>query len=125
MDQLYPKDQDSPDAVSSKERRRKLELGETEIKYAFRTDVGSLRREHMYAEWPSIERVDDVWKEGAAIIRETSPGTVKEEDLIYFLVQRLPEASMSLRIEPFGPIDNDFSEGKSEPVCRCFMVLIV
>lgn len=110
LEQLYPTS-DAGRPSTAKESREKLGFGqgviEDDIAYAFWTDAGSFRQTHTYTEWPSRERLDEVWREGG----NSGSGDVKQEDLIFFPAQRLPEASMSLWIEALGPVDNDVSEG--------------
>ncbi|KAH8110397.1 hypothetical protein DFH11DRAFT_1621038 [Phellopilus nigrolimitatus] len=87
------------------EALRRADPAGTTYKYAFWTDAGSFRDAPVYADWPDVARVEEIWAEGARL-----SGT-PAEDLIFFPVQRLPDVSMALWTENLGPIDNDFSEG--------------
>ena len=111
LEQLYP-EVPSGGTLTAKIDREKLGFVqgtiEDDIAYAFWTDAGSFRQTHTYVEWPSLERLDEVWREG----EDAGSGNFERKDLIFFPTQRLPEASMSLWIESFGPVDNDVSEGE-------------
>ncbi|TFK50758.1 hypothetical protein OE88DRAFT_1680547 [Heliocybe sulcata] len=73
--------------------------------YAFWNDAGSFRADHKYAEWPSRERVDAVWREGAQL------NDASEDELIFFPIWDTPDPSMEYWTEVMGPVDNEFSEG--------------
>lgn len=73
--------------------------------YAFWNDAGSFRSDHKYADWPSAERVDAIWREGARL------NGAPEDDLIFFPIWDTPHASMKHWTERMGPVDNEFSEG--------------
>ncbi|KAF8161543.1 hypothetical protein B0H34DRAFT_841050 [Crassisporium funariophilum] len=73
--------------------------------YAFWNDRGSFREEHRYRDWPSVDRVREVWEEG-----ERVTGTGKE-DLMFFPIVGVPGSTMVFWNENLGPIDNEISEG--------------
>lgn len=110
LEQLYT-GETSGETLTAQQDREKLGFTqgsiEEDIAYAFWTDAGSFRQTHTYVEWPSRKRLDEVWSEGA----DAGSGDLKQNDLVFFPAQRLPEMSMSLWIESFGPVDNDVSEG--------------
>lgn len=81
--------------------------GQGNIKYAFWSDAGSFRETHTYSNWPSLQRVQEVWEEGRDVSSETSDSTSK----IFFPLQRLPPPQFSTWTESSGPIDADFTVG--------------
>ena len=78
---------------------------ENKYDYAFWVDAGSFREQHTYTKWPDPSRVNEIFTEGR---KESGQ---REENLILFSIQRLPDVSMLLWKDNMGPIDNDFSEG--------------
>lgn len=77
--------------------------------YAFWTDSGAFRDTHAYSVWPDPARVEEVWEEGARI------SGMRKEDLLFFPMWSTPHESMRFWGEGMGPVDNEFSEGKSCP----------
>lgn len=66
--------------------------------YAFWTDGGSFRETHQYKDWPSSEKVQDMFGE--------------HPETIFIPINWPPNVSMRHWNEGMGPIDNEFSEGK-------------
>ncbi|KAF8161547.1 hypothetical protein B0H34DRAFT_857930 [Crassisporium funariophilum] len=73
--------------------------------YAFWNYRGAFREEHRYRDWPSVDRVREVWDEG-----ERVAGTGKE-DLMFFPIVGVPGSTMVFWNENLGPIDNEVSKG--------------
>ncbi|KAJ3926258.1 MAG: hypothetical protein NXY57DRAFT_1029640 [Lentinula lateritia] len=78
---------------------------EKQYSYAFWSDAGSFRNDHVYRDWPSSARVEEVWDEGSRM------SGVAKEDLLFFPMWEPPHASMKNWQEALGPVDTDFSEG--------------
>ncbi|TFY80804.1 hypothetical protein EWM64_g3208, partial [Hericium alpestre] len=76
-----------------------------EYDYAFWSDAGSFRDEHVFSAWPDGARVEDVFAQAAQ-----ESGTPKDE-LIFLPIWNPPETRMRFWTEEDGPIDNEFSEG--------------
>ena len=76
----------------------------TKFKYAFWADAITFRHTHVWQHWPAADRVDDIWTEG---VKES--GT-KASDLMFFPLEGIPDASMSLWTDSFGPINNRVSK---------------
>ena len=74
--------------------------------YVFWNDGGSFREDSVYKDWPDINRLDEIWQEGSKL-----SGT-KAEDLLFFPIQYPPYNAKDWK-EDMGPIDTDFSEGKT------------
>ncbi|KAF8158068.1 hypothetical protein B0H34DRAFT_440207 [Crassisporium funariophilum] len=73
--------------------------------YVFWSDGGSFREIAVYKDWPSPERVEEVWKEGSRLT-----GTPME-DLLFYPMCGPPDEKYRTWKESDGPIDTDFSEG--------------
>ncbi|KAF8159869.1 hypothetical protein B0H34DRAFT_654926 [Crassisporium funariophilum] len=84
--------------------RKMAEMGFT-FDYVFWNDGGSFREDTVYKDWPSPERVEEVWKEGSRIT-----GTPME-DLLFYPTYRPPADRFRTWNESDGPIDTHFSEG--------------
>lgn len=75
--------------------------------YAFWTDAGAMRDDNELGAWPDPMRVKEVFEMGS---KET--GQIKER-LIFFPMWNFPDAKFKYWAEDMGPVDTDFSEGKS------------
>ncbi|KAJ7707135.1 hypothetical protein B0H16DRAFT_1266329, partial [Mycena metata] len=73
--------------------------------YAFWNDAGSFRTSHKYQDWPDPERIREIWEEGSVLTGE------KEDDLLFFPITGLPDASLRFWEQDNGPVDVEFSEG--------------
>ena len=108
--------------------------------YAFWTDAGSFRREHTYAAWPDVARVEELWEAGFQLqieqwkvwdaMRDTMQGDYPEwdavrkkekerkaeltskEDLVFIPVCESPGKKAMGWKEELGPVDIEFSEGR-------------
>ncbi|KAJ3807837.1 hypothetical protein F5876DRAFT_90377 [Lentinula aff. lateritia] len=76
---------------------------EKQYSYAFWSDAGSFRNEHVYRGWPSSARLEEVWDEGSRV------SGVAKEDLLFFPMWEPPHASIKNWQEALGPVDTDFS----------------
>jgi hypothetical protein len=85
--------------------------------YAFWTDAGSFRRQHEYAHWPDVNRVDEVWNEGSLL------SDTPKEDLLFFPMWAAPHPSMRYWQEAMGPVDNEFIEGRHTIMTAMFYTL--
>ncbi|KAJ3727009.1 hypothetical protein C8R42DRAFT_621748 [Lentinula raphanica] len=82
-----------------------LKNSEKQYSYAFWSDAGSFRKEHVYDVWPNSARVEEIWNEGSRL------SGVAKEDLLFFPMWEPPHPSMRNWEEALGPVDTDFSEG--------------
>jgi hypothetical protein len=73
--------------------------------FAFWSDAGSFREKHVYTQWPSLSRLQEIWDAGSKL-----SDTLKE-DLVFIPSSRAPHTSMKFWTEAMGPIDNDLSIG--------------
>ncbi|TFY63943.1 hypothetical protein EVG20_g6117 [Dentipellis fragilis] len=73
--------------------------------YAFWTDAGSFRDDHVYTKWPHVERVDEVFSLASSV------SDTPKDELIFFPIWAPPPASKRTWTEDQGPIDTEFSEG--------------
>ena len=87
--------------------------GMREYDYVFWNDADSFKEDHAYSAWPDIGRLEKVWEEGSII-----SGT-RKQDLIFMPVINPPSKDDKFWTEDMGPIDVDFSEGKSIYTCHC------
>ncbi|KAF7297724.1 hypothetical protein MKEN_01395900 [Mycena kentingensis (nom. inval.)] len=72
--------------------------------YAFWNDAGSFRGVHEYTDWPDEGKVREVWREGGRLTG------IKEEELLFFPVCRVPHSSYQYWVEDTGPVDGYFGE---------------
>lgn len=84
------------------EALRRSEANGKSPKYIFWVDAESFGGRHAYKDWPSVERLDEVWVEGR---RE---GGARLEDMFFIPAWEMPHPSMSLWNEGMGPIATDF-----------------
>ncbi|CAA7260350.1 unnamed protein product [Cyclocybe aegerita] len=82
---------------------KRLEEEGRKYQYAFWSDAGSFRTQHVYREWPSLSRLQDLWEEGSKLA-----GT-KAEDMLFIPILGTPHTSMVFWTENMGPIDNGVS----------------
>lgn len=85
-------------------------------KHAFYVDASSFfdHSPESFVSWPDSERVDEVWREGVQAVRDSEDNdNVKAEELLFVPVRRLPDVSMQLWNENFGPVKNDFVQRES------------
>lgn len=75
--------------------------------YVFWIDAGSMRQTHAFGDWPSLERVNRVWRDA-----ERLSGTPRD-DLVFIPMEHAPDVSFVRWTEEDGPIrsTDDFSEG--------------
>ena len=71
--------------------------------FAFWVDAGSFKSKHVYRDWPSPSRLEEIWEEGSK-----ASGT-KSEDMIFVPVSRPPHKTMTFWTDNMGPIENDLS----------------
>ncbi|KAF8190900.1 hypothetical protein BJ912DRAFT_1100183 [Pholiota molesta] len=81
-----------------------LAKGGVNYDYAFWNDALSFHREHAYQDWPSFERVDKIWEDGA---RATA---MNKADLFFVPTWDLPHVTMALWNEGLGPVDSKYTE---------------
>ena len=84
--------------------------------YVFWSDIANFHEEHQYRQWPSPARVRQVWEEGSRLTG-TNP-----DELMFIPMWGLPHSTFVFWNENMGPIDNDFSQGKS--LFRSFIFLL-
>jgi hypothetical protein len=72
----------------------------------FWNDCGSFREDSVYKDWPDINCLDEIWQQGSKLTGK------KEEDLLFFPIQHPPYSAKDWN-KDMGPIDTDFSEGKT------------
>ncbi|KAE9408694.1 hypothetical protein BT96DRAFT_873347 [Gymnopus androsaceus JB14] len=82
-----------------------LKNSEKQYSYAFWSDAGSFRKEHLYRNWPDSGRVEEIWDQGSRL------SGVDKEDLLFFPMWEPPSASVKYWDDSLGPVDTDFSEG--------------
>jgi len=73
--------------------------------FAFWSDAGSFREQHVYTEWPSLARLNEVWEAGYKL------SDISKDNLIFVPASHGPYTSMIFWTEAMGPIDNDISIG--------------
>lgn len=84
--------------------KRELPPGSKAIEYAFWVDIGSFNDGLLFHDWPNVERVREVFKEGA----EAVGGSV--DDLIFFPMNDVPNLTMQWWKEDMGPFSKDFAQ---------------
>jgi len=85
----------------------KLSPGSKTIEYAFWVDIGSFRDGLKVHDWPNVERVKQVLKEGAEATGRS------EDELVFFPMNDVPNLTMQWWKEDMGPIYRDFAQGVS------------
>jgi len=93
------------EAVKNYESR--LATGSKSIGYAFWVDIGSLQDGLKVHDWPNVERVKEVLKEGAEATRRS------EDELMFFPMSDVPNLTMQWWKEEMGPFYKNFAQGVS------------
>ena len=79
--------------------------GSGSIGYAFWVDIGSFQDGLKVHDWPSVERVKEVFKEGAEATRRS------EDELVFFQMNDVPNPTMQWWKEDMGPFYAIFAQG--------------
>ena len=90
------------EAVKNYESR--LAPGSGSIGYAFWVDIGSFQDGLKVHDWPNVERVKEVLKEGAEATRRT------EDELVFFPMNDVPNLTMQWWKEDMGPFYRNFAQ---------------
>jgi len=93
------------EAVKNYESR--LVPGSKSIGYAFWADIGSFQDGLKVHDWPNVERVKEVLKEGAEVTRRS------EDELMFFPMNDVPNLTMKWWKEEMGPFYKNFAQGAS------------
>ena len=93
------------EAVKNYERR--LPSGSKPIEYAFWVDIRSFRDGLVVHDWPNVERVKEVFKEGAEAAGRS------ENELVFFPMNDVPNLTMQWWEEDMGPFYRNFAQGTS------------
>ena len=83
----------------------KLTPGIQSIKYAFWVDIWNFRDGLTVHDWPDVERVKEVFKEGAEAARRS------EDELMFFPMNDVPNLTMQWWKEDMGPFYRNFAQG--------------
>ena len=95
------------EAVQNYERG--LPSGGKSVEYAFWIDTGSFQDGLKVYDWPNIERVKEVFREGAEAARRD------EDELVFFQMNDMPNLTMQWWKEDMGPFYTVFAQGRSSP----------
>ena len=93
------------EAVKSYESR--LTPGSKSIDYAFWVDIGSFQDGLEVKNWPNVERVKEMFKEGAEATKRS------EDELVFFPMKDSPNPTMQWWKEDMGPFYRNFAQGAS------------
>jgi len=93
-----------------KNYERGLPSGSKSIEYAFWVDIGSFQDGLKVYDWPNVERVKEVFREGAEAARGN------EDELVFFPMNDVPNLTMQWWKEDMGPFYTVFAQGSSSPV---------
>jgi hypothetical protein len=93
------------EAVKNYESR--LATGSKSIGYAFWVDIGSFQDGLKVHDWPNVEKVKEVLKEGVEATRRS------EDELVFFPMNDVPNLTMKWWQEDMGPFYRDFAQGMS------------
>ena len=94
-------------AEAVKSYESKLAPGRGSVGYAFWVDVGSFQDGLKVRDWPNVERVKEVLKEGAEITGKS------EDELVFFPINDVPNPTMRWWQEDLGPFSRDFARSTS------------
>jgi len=94
-------------AEAVKNYERKLTPGSKSIGYAFWVDFWSFQDGLKVHDWPNVERVKEVLKEGAEAARRS------EDELVFFPMNDVPNLTMQWWKEDMGPFYRNFAQGVS------------
>ncbi|KAF9649487.1 hypothetical protein BDM02DRAFT_3186247 [Thelephora ganbajun] len=89
------------EAVKNYER---LASGSKPIGYAFWVDIGSFQDGLVVRDWPNVERVKEMLKEGAEATGKS------EDELIFFPINDVPNLTMQWWKEDMGPFYRNFAQ---------------
>jgi hypothetical protein len=84
-----------------------LTPGSKSIGYAFWVDIGNFHDPPKVHDWPNIERVKEVFKEGAEATGRS------EDELIFFPMNDVPNLTMQWWREDMGPFYRNFAQSLS------------
>ena len=90
------------EAVRNYESR--LSAGSGSIGYAFWVDIGSFQDGLKVHDWPNVERVKEVLKEGAEATGRS------EDELVFFPMNDVPNLTMQWWKEDMGPFYRNFAQ---------------
>jgi len=93
-----------------KNYERGLPSGSKSIEYAFWVDIGSFQDGLKVQDWPNVERVREVFREGTEATRKN------EDELVFFPMNDVPNLTMQWWKEDMGPFYTIFAQGTSFPV---------
>lgn len=86
-----------------------LAPGSKAIEYAFWVDIWNFRDGLKVYDWPNVERVKEVFKEGAEATGRS------EDELLFFPMKDVPNPTMRWWKEDMGPFSTKFAQGVSPP----------
>lgn len=105
------------EAVKNYESR--LAPGSKSIGYVFWVDIGSFQDGLKVHDWPNIERVKEVFKEGAEATRRS------EDEFMFFPMNDVPNLTMQWWKEEMGPFYRNFAQGVSPLSAFTFQAKII
>lgn len=94
-------------AEAVKNYEGELAPGTEAVGYAFWVDVESFRDDLHVHDWPNVERVKEVFKEGAEATGKS------EDELIFFPMSHQPNPTMRWWKEDMGPFSRNFAKSAS------------
>ena len=80
--------------------------------YVFWNDASSIMTEQKYIQWPSPERVDQVWDEARKVTGR------RKEDLLFLPMSQAPRKKSRSWKEELGPVVNPVAFSKGEKIAR-------
>ena len=83
----------------------RLASGSKSIRYAFWVDIGSFQDGLRVYDWPNLERMKEVFREGAE-----ATGRI-EDELMFLPMNDVPNPTMQWWKEDMGPFYRDFAQG--------------